>query len=332
MRETVASEDAEAHEDMDAVLARCRAMMSNGSRSFSFAARLFPSNIRQAAALLYAWCRHCDDEVDERPHEDAASLEVRVERLRDRTRGALGDVPQEAPEFVALQAIARRYGIPETYPMELLEGVAMDARGTHYDAFSALELYCYRVAGTVGLMMTHVMGAHDDQARLHAARLGIAMQLTNIARDVVEDARMGRVYLPAAWLDEEGLAAGDLSGDGADARAARARLARRLVATSLPYYHSGRVGMRYLPLRCAFAAAVAAEVYKEIGTLVLRRGERAWDTRAVVSRPRKAVAAARGVAHALATVPWRVRNRTAARAPAPLPVWRFQESRSLDNG
>ena len=107
---------------------------------------------------------------------------------------------------MALQYIVRRYGIPAHYASELIEGMAMDVRGIRYANLRELLLYCYRVAGTVGLMMSHVMGLRDESALKHAADLGIAMQLTNIARDVTEDASMGRIYLPLDWLDEANIA------------------------------------------------------------------------------------------------------------------------------
>src|ERR1051325_6811727 len=188
---------------IQAALDECRGIITKGSKSFSLAARLFDPATRDAAFFLYGWCRYCDDQVD-----TAATCETpdvvldRVTSLKQRTAAASGFMPQTDPVFIALQYIARRYAIPAHYALELIEGMAMDARGTRYTTLKELLLYCYRVAGTVGLMMTHVMGVRDQRALRNATDLGIAMQLTNIARDIIEDAAIGRIYLPLAWLRE----------------------------------------------------------------------------------------------------------------------------------
>ena len=173
-----------------AALRECRWMIQKGSKSFSLAARLFDPATRDAAFFLYGWCRYCDDQVDQAgapvtPEE----LDGRLQALKDNTTAAFSSAPQQEPVFVALQYIVRRHGIPEHYALELIEGMAMDVRATRYASLQDLVLYCYRVAGTVGLMMAHVMGLRDEAALKHAADLGIAMQLTNIARDIVEDPR-----------------------------------------------------------------------------------------------------------------------------------------------
>ena len=176
-------------------------MIQKGSKSFSLAARLFEPATRDAAFFLYGWCRYCDDQVDQvGASVDQRELAARLQALKDNTAAAFSLTPQQEPVFIALQYIVHRYGIPSHYALELIEGMAMDVRATQYASLKELLLYCYRVAGTVGLMMAHVMGLRDEAALKHAADLGIAMQLTNIARDIVEDASMGRIYLPSPWL------------------------------------------------------------------------------------------------------------------------------------
>ena len=180
-----------------AALDECRWMITKGSKSFSLAARLFDSGTRDAAFFLYGWCRYCDDQVDRAGMEESREqLEQRLAKLSEATRSVFSGAAQEQAVFIAMQYIVQRYSIPAHYALELIEGMAMDARGTRYQTFNDLALYCYRVAGTVGLMMSHVMGLRDEQALKHAADLGIAMQLTNIARDITEDASMSRIYLP----------------------------------------------------------------------------------------------------------------------------------------
>jgi phytoene synthase len=153
------------------------------------------------------------------------------------------------------------------------------------------------VAGVVGLMMAHVMGAREDTALRRAADLGIALQMTNIARDVLDDARAGRLYLPLEWLQDAGIEPGDVALPGNRGRLAG--VARRLLDEAEPYYASGAQGLKHLPLRSAWAVAVAGGVYREIGRLVRARGARAWDVRAVVPRHRKLAWLARGLTQAV---------------------------------
>ena len=172
---------------IQAALDECRGIITKGSKSFSLAARLFDPVTRDAAFFLYGWCRYCDDQVDAVGKSETPDIVIeRVKTLKERTAAAFGFMPQNEPVFIALQYIAHRYAIPAHYALELIEGMAMDARGARYTTLKELLLYCYRVAGTVGLMMTHVMGVRDERALRNAADLGIAMQLTNIARDIID--------------------------------------------------------------------------------------------------------------------------------------------------
>ena len=142
------------HEEMTAeikaALDECRGIIRKGSKSFSLAARLFDPATRDAAFFLYGWCRYCDDQVDAVGKCETPDVVLeRVKTLKERTAAAFGFVPQNEPVFIALQYIAHRYAIPAHYALELIEGMAMDARGTRYTTLKELLLYCYRVAGTV---------------------------------------------------------------------------------------------------------------------------------------------------------------------------------------
>ena len=137
--------------EIKAALEQCRWMIRKGSKSFSLAAKLFDSDTRDAAFFLYGWCRYCDDQIDEAGKtENQEELAKRVKALKENTISAFSFAQQREPVFVALQYIVHRYGIPAHYALELIEGMAMDARGTRYDTLKELLLYCYRVAGTVG--------------------------------------------------------------------------------------------------------------------------------------------------------------------------------------
>ena len=285
-----------------ALKAKCRETIAVGSKSFSFAAKLFPSTLRDAAFLLYGWCRYCDDQIDE--ISDGALQARRVGELRDETGKAFRQEPSTAAAFQAMAHVASRYRIPEIYASELIEGMAMDARREQYRDLPSLLLYCYRVAGTVGLMMSHIMGVSDESALSAASDLGTAMQLTNIARDVTQDAERGRVYLPLSWLEEAGVSPDAIGAP--ENRAAVASVVSRLLAEADRYYASGNAGLKYLPWRAALACGVASSVYREIGNLVLERGAHAWDRRAVTSPARKAWAFFKGMGLVLRSIPYRL--------------------------
>jgi phytoene synthase len=177
-------------------------------------------------------------------------------------------------------------------------------RATRYTSLKELLLYCYRVAGTVGLMMAHVMGLRDEVALKHAADLGIAMQLTNIARDIIEDASMGRVYLPSAWLAEAGIPTAEIA--ASEYRERLAMLTLRLLREAERYYRSGDAGLWHLSFRSACAVASARNVYAEIGAQLRRKGSRAWDERTYVTGARKIYVIVKGLLRLLRSLPARL--------------------------
>jgi len=309
--------------EVQAAIAHCRWMIDVGSKSFSLAARIFAPETRTAAFLLYGWCRYCDDRVDQgadqRQDLDAAA---QLCGIRERTRLALAGEAQTDPVFIAFRYLVQRYAIPDHYPTELLAGMAMDVQGQRYETLNELLLYCYRVAGTVGLMMTHVMGVSDEKALGHAADLGIAMQLTNIARDVIEDGGRGRTYLPLGWLDEAGIPRAEPTAP--QHREKLARVVCRLLDEAEKYYRSGDRGLCYLAFRSACAVAAARAVYAEIGSLVRIRGAHAWDRRAFVPRGRKLISVSKGFLRVLGALHERFRRQW---SPVPITsVWRHRET------
>jgi phytoene synthase len=280
-----------------------RLMIQRGSKSFAAAAKMFDKETRDNAYMLYAWCRYCDDRIDNqelgfgaRPQSDDAMREV-LSELITMTRAAVDNEPSGEPVFEALRYVLKRNEIPERYPLELLQGFAMDARGADYRSLDDTLLYCYYVAGVVGVMMAYVMGVRDPAALQRAIDLGIAFQLTNISRDVREDAEVGRVYLPADWLAEAGIPAGDILAP--EQTAALRDVVGRLLNEADRYYASANEGLRALGFRSAWAVAAARAVYREIGETVRRRGEKAWDERVVVSKSRKLLGLGGGMFAAL---------------------------------
>lgn len=290
---------------LEKALSDCQEMIRVGSKSFSGAAKFFAEEERAAAVFLYGWCRFCDDQIDEAG--DEAGLEARLTWLRSETRKAYAGESTENPVFVALGFVAKKYSIPLHYPLELLAGMEMDVRKVRYESLDDLRLYCYRVAGVVGLMMSHIMGISRIGALRCATDLGTAMQLTNIARDVMDDAAMGRCYLPLEWLRAENMRVEDVTDPRF--RPAVARIVRRMLEESECYYRSGDAGLKYLSFRSACAVSAARRVYAKIGTEVLRRGEHAWDERVWIPRSGKLVATLRGIATVLLSLPFRFFSR-----------------------
>ncbi|WP_304639377.1 phytoene/squalene synthase family protein [Pseudomonas sp.] len=269
-----------------------------GSKSFAAASRLFEPDTRRSAVLLYAWCRHCDDVIDgqllgmERRSEIQRPASELLAELEASTHRAFAGKPVSEPAFAAFQEVVLKHRIPQRYALDHLRGFAMDVEGRQYQRIEDTLEYCYHVAGVVGVMMAIIMGARDAPTLDRACDLGIAFQLTNIARDIVEDAAIGRCYLPAEWLDEFGIAPAGLAAE--QHRGALAILARRLVDLAEPYYTSALDGLPALPFRSAWAVATAHGVYRQIGIKVVERGARAWDSRAFTTRAEKLRLAARG--------------------------------------
>lgn len=272
----------------DALVEHAAHTIQVGSKSFAAAAKLFDPTTRRSAIMLYAWCRYCDDVVDGQElgfgqtAGSAEGSEQRLAELVELTRRAYAGEPMSNPAFAALQEVAQRHALPERYAQEHLQGFAMDVHGRHYLTIDDTLEYCYHVAGVVGLMMAVIMGAKDEATLDRACDLGLAFQLTNIARDIVEDARNGRCYLPAQWLSEEGVPREELAQP--QHRPAVARLAARLVDMAEPYYDSANQGLPALPLRSAWAIATARGVYREIGIKVKAKGAAAWDQRVSTSK------------------------------------------------
>lgn len=262
-------------------LAACRTLLRAGSRSFHAASLLLPRRVRDPATALYAFCRLGDDAVD-----DAADPQAGLAGMRARLDAAYAGAPQDHPADRAFAATVAQYAIPRALPEALLEGFAWDAEGRHYETLEALHDYAARVAGTVGAMMALVMGVRSPAALARATDLGTAMQLTNIARDVGEDARMGRLYLPTSWLTEAGLHRESLLA-APQHSPALAVVVARLLDEATRLYARGAAGIGLLPRDCRPAIRAAHRIYAEIGAEVARSGYDCVGTRAVVRGRRK---------------------------------------------
>lgn len=262
-------------------LAHCRALLRNGSRTFLAASLLLPRRVCEPACALYAFCRVADDAVD-----GAGRDEKTLQRLRERLDRAYAGAPLPQPVDRALARVVRDFAIPRALPDALLEGFAWDAEGRQYETFDGLCDYAARVAGSVGAMMALLMGARDAESLARACDLGVAMQLSNIARDVGEDARNGRLYLPRGWMRGAGLDP-DAWLARPEANAAIGRVVERLLAAADALYARAASGVARLPPVCRPAIHAARLLYAEIGHEVRRRGLNPVDARAVVSARRK---------------------------------------------
>lgn len=263
-------------------LAACRKAICQGSRSFWLASKLLPGALRRPAFALYAFCRDADDAIDNAP-DPAAALPELYARL-DRIYAEAGRPVSAADRLLA--ETVRHHHLPRALLDALIEGFTWDASGRRYQSHADLMAYCARVAGSVGVMMSVLMGVREANALARAADLGVAMQLTNIARDIGEDARNGRLYLPTAWLAEAGLDADQFLANPQPG-AALARVVTRLLAEAETLYRRADAGIACLPGTCRPGIHAASRIYADIGRQVVASGCDSINQRAVVSTGRK---------------------------------------------
>jgi phytoene synthase len=262
-----------------------------GSRSFYFATRFFPHELSRSAHAIYWFCRHTDDLVDEcaTAEQGRRDLEEWASALE---RTLSGETPAD-PILQVFQDTMMRFQIPHEYPRELLEGMRMDLDCVRYESFPALRVFCYRVASVVGLMMSHIIGFRPG-ALEYAVDLGIAMQLTNILRDVGEDLRRGRIYLPADEMRMFGYTEADLRAHAKNRHFLE--LMKFQVARARRYYQRALPGIELLDPAGRFAVRIAADVYCEILGQIERSGYDVFENRAVVPATRKYWISARAMA------------------------------------
>ncbi len=284
-------------------------MIRSGSKTFYAASQLLPQRVCDASRALYAFCRVADDLVDSSGDAGAA-----VQHLMQRLDRIYLGAPHDEPSDRAFADVAARYAIPRQIPAALIEGFAWDAAARRYQTLSDLNAYAVRVAGTVGTMMALIMEVRAPNAIARACDLGVAMQFTNIARDVGEDARNGRLYLPRDWMAEAGLDAGAFL-QSPRPSPALAQVINRLLAEADRLYTRSLPGVAMLPLRCRPSIHAARLLYAEIGHQVQRNGCDSVTCRAVVSSQRKLSLLARAVAGGFAS--------GAAADHAPLPEAQF---------
>lgn len=286
-------------------LQACATMMQGGSKTFFAASRLLPLRIRKASIALYAFCRVADDLVDE-----AAPGEAPLDVLQQRLDLIYAGTPQDFVEDHALSMVVQQYQLPRHLLDALIEGFAWDAAGREYHTLEDLNAYAARVAGSVGAMMCWIMGPQSVDTLARACELGVAMQLTNIARDVGADAALQRIYLPRDWLREAGIDPQAWLQQPVCTPALRGVVAR-LLDEADRLYRQAQSGIAALPPDCRAAILSASLIYWEIGHQLRHEGLDSVRHRTVVSTARKLVL----LAAAWTQAPW---IRTVEPAPAPL--------------
>ncbi len=330
----------------------CRSRMERGSLSFFAAARLLGRKDQRAVTLLYAWCRYCDDRIDGQnlghrdapvdqhllPETDRTAL---LNQLMVDTKTMMTD-PQKFrealfnqsldPALLAMGYLAHHRGLPYFYAEELLKGMAMDLQPPHYQTLGDLKVYGYHVAGVVGVMFSHLVGLRDPMARELAAELGIAMQLTNIARDIIDDAKLGRIYLPREILKDHGLPQDPESLlrewdhiRRSPEKSPQLFLAVQEILTEADrLYATARSGLKQLPWRAAWAAGAACYLYQAIGTQILNRKNRAWVSRTKLSKGAKIAGIFKALLLLVRDLPFRISHPWKLSSPQDL--WRYFSS------
>ncbi|WP_427451219.1 phytoene/squalene synthase family protein [Litorimonas sp. WD9-15] len=278
---------------MDTVTAHGHASIKKGSKSFALASRVLPPSLRDDASMLYAWCRYCDDVIDgqEMGHGQIADYKdgqgERLEMLREKTYNALAGKQTDNPVFAGLARVIKTHEIDHRHPFDLLMGFQMDAEERVYETVEDLLDYSYHVAGVVGVMMANIMGVRDDATLDRASDLGLAFQLTNIARDVIEDARADRVFVPQDLLLKHGAPIDAEKMTHRENWPAIHAAACEQLDIAEQYYASAKVGIKELDFRCAWAITAALSVYREIGEVLRAGGPAAWEGRVGAGTGRK---------------------------------------------
>ena len=277
------------------MVATAEATLANRGRSFHWARYWLGATHAAHATRLYSFCRHLDDLADEAPsaalgRQALDDIHVAIGKRRAAGTNANANTntnTSAGTSAMVIDALSLMHecGIEQDVVLELIKGVRSDLEPVLMADETELLRYCYRVAGTVGLMMCKVLGTSDGVAFRHAIDLGIAMQLTNICRDVAEDAAMGRRYLPASLLGEVAPAA--LVAPAAPLQPRLRSTLAALLALAERYYRSGEQGLRYLPGNARRAVLIAARLYREIGRQLARQHHAFWERRTVVSRSAK---------------------------------------------
>jgi phytoene synthase len=262
-----------------------RSMTAFYSKSFYFSASLLPREKKWATFALYGFCRYIDNLSDNPNGRSPKQIRKTLQALKAELKMAYQTGSSEHPVIKPFIAVALHYHIPITYPLELIEGVWMDTHIVRYQTFEDLYLFCYRVAGVVGLMMTYILGYTNKQALLHAEKLGIAMQLTNILRDIKEDKQIGRLYLPVDELIQFGCTEENVFQEKITDNFRR--LMQFQIKRAHHYYEEANKGIPMLDKDAQFAIYSASKIYRSILRKLEMRNYNPFLGRVYVSQGKK---------------------------------------------
>jgi len=294
-----------AADELETAYEYCESVTKFHAKSFYFAAKFLPKHKQKAVYPIYAFCRHIDDEIDEigAGNETDAILTVgkwkekieeifegkqQKEKNESETKAQSSKTKNQNLILTAWQDLLKNYKIPQNLPLELMEGVLMDTRIKRYETFDELYIYCYRVASTVGLMSSEILGYSDKIALEYAEALGIAMQLTNILRDVKEDAAMGRIYLPQEDLRKFGIAEEQIFAGKFDDKFAR--MVKFQIERAGNYYAKGEKGIAFLEKDSRFTVLLASRIYSKILDEIEKQNYNVFNRRAHTSKRQKFLA------------------------------------------
>lgn len=278
----------------------CESVTRKHAKSFYFAARFLPRHKQPSVFAIYAFCRHVDDEIDESGLSDEVQAARAVEEWKSRLSEVYSAVDSESEGrrepgsepidkvFLAWKDMLPRYPIDREIPLDLIRGVTMDTYKKRYDTFEELYVYCYRVASTVGLMSSEILGYSNREALKYAEALGIGMQLTNILRDVREDAERGRIYLPKEDLERFGVTEDEIFGSVFSDRF-RA-LMEFEIERARHYYSEGEKGIAYLDRDTRFTVLFASRIYARILDEIEALSHNVFSSRAHTSKTQKILA------------------------------------------
>jgi len=248
--------------DLESAYEQCQTITRREAKNFYYAFLTLPAARRHAIYVIYAFCRYCDDAVDnESPSETTETKLARLLEIRADLEGSFAG-SAKTPLFLALHDVAQRYEIPLQHFQDIVSGVQSDLVKNRYQNFPELREYCYQVASVVGLICLQIFGYQDPRAKDHAIDLGLAMQLTNIARDVQEDLGMNRVYLPQDEMARFGYTEDDLH--AGIVNEPFTNLMRFQAQRAKEYFHSGFKLLPYLSYRSRACPAVLGQLYRKV--------------------------------------------------------------------
>ncbi|MGI9055904.1 MAG: phytoene/squalene synthase family protein [Pyrinomonadaceae bacterium] len=272
----------------------CQYVTKLHAKSFYFAAKFLPKHKQKAVYPIYAFCRHVDDEIDEIGDGDEKKAIEKVNKWKSQLENIYqGKINSQFTThnsqtvFTAWSDLLKTYKIPQNLPLELIQGVLMDTKIKRYETFDELYVYCYRVASTVGLMSSEILGYSDKIALRYAEAMGIGMQLTNILRDVKEDALINRIYLPLEDLKKFGVSEQQIFENIFDKNFEK--LMKFQIERAREFYRKGEQGIALLEKDSRFTVLLASRIYEKILDKIEKQNYDVFSQRAHTTKAQKLV-------------------------------------------